>query len=45
MCIAFWQTDVSGQLKFVLAANRDEYLARPTEPARWRRFPILRPVL
>ncbi|CAI2185788.1 3119_t:CDS:2 [Funneliformis geosporum] len=35
MCILFWTVDNHPKYKFVFAANRDEYLKRPTLLASW----------
>ncbi|KAK9838874.1 hypothetical protein WJX74_005036 [Apatococcus lobatus] len=35
MCVAFLLLDSHPDLSFLLAFNRDEYLARPTQPAHW----------
>ncbi|WWC60626.1 uncharacterized protein I303_103200 [Kwoniella dejecticola CBS 10117] len=37
MCIAFFTLSQPGY-KLILASNRDEFLARPTEPAQWHDF-------
>ncbi|WWC68344.1 uncharacterized protein I206_102269 [Kwoniella pini CBS 10737] len=37
MCIAFYTLSQPGY-KLILASNRDEFLARPTEPAKWHNF-------
>ncbi|RIA84352.1 NRDE protein [Glomus cerebriforme] len=35
MCILFWTLDNHPKYKFIFAANRDEYLNRPTSSATW----------
>ncbi|CAB4487860.1 unnamed protein product [Rhizophagus irregularis] len=35
MCILFWTLDNHPKYKFIFAANRDEYLNRPTAYASW----------
>ncbi|GET01781.1 NRDE family protein [Rhizophagus clarus] len=35
MCILFWTLDNHPKYKFIFAANRDEYLNRPTSYASW----------
>ncbi|WWC88181.1 uncharacterized protein L201_003086 [Kwoniella dendrophila CBS 6074] len=37
MCIAFFTLSQPGY-KLILASNRDEFLARPTSPAKWHNF-------
>ncbi|OCF56736.1 hypothetical protein L486_05590 [Kwoniella mangroviensis CBS 10435] len=37
MCIAFFTLSQPGY-KLILASNRDEFLSRPTAPARWHTF-------